>query len=86
MSALDAVIRECHGLDIRPDWPPERRPMHYTPVCSEDKCPSFDGKRCRAMGFRPLTGWAKMAFMQGDDAKAALLRDLAARVKAALDG
>lgn len=30
--------------DIRPDkdW-----------LCTEDKCPSFDGKRCEVIGFRP---------------------------------
>lgn len=23
------------------------------PWCSQEACPSFDGKRCRALGFRP---------------------------------
>ncbi len=23
------------------------------PFCSEDECPSYDGKRCEKMGFRP---------------------------------
>lgn len=23
------------------------------PFCSEDRCPSYDGKRCEEMGFRP---------------------------------
>ena len=24
-----------------------------TPVCTDEKCPQYDGKRCRALGFRP---------------------------------
>lgn len=31
---------------------PDIRPAP-TGRCVEDECPSFDGKRCRAIGFRP---------------------------------
>jgi len=35
-----------------PDLKPVRD-EHGVPVCTEDQCPQFDGKRCRAIGFRP---------------------------------
>lgn len=44
---LQSVKNALHGKDIRPTW-------HYdTVTCSEESCPSFDGKRCAAMGFAP---------------------------------
>ena len=33
--------------DRKPRW------SEGVPVCTEDECPCFDGKRCRVMGFRP---------------------------------
>jgi hypothetical protein len=33
-------------VDVRPKWSPS------VPMCDEE-CPSFDGKRCSQMGFRP---------------------------------
>lgn len=26
---------------------------HGVPFCTREKCPSFDGKRCRVTGFQP---------------------------------
>lgn len=34
--------------EIKPIWD-----EHGVPVCTEDKCPQFDGKRCRAFGWQP---------------------------------
>lgn len=33
----------------------ERQPRWFegVPTCAEDDCPSFDGKRCGEMGFKP---------------------------------
>ena len=36
-------------IDVRPDI----EKSTGTPVCSMDECPSYDGKRCTASGFRP---------------------------------
>lgn len=34
--------------DAAPNWANDG-----VPLCSEDECPSYDGKRCRLLGFRP---------------------------------
>ena len=36
------------GPGIRPEWDKDG-----VPSCTLDECPSYDGKRCREMGFRP---------------------------------
>ena len=35
-------MSETHEIQPHKDW-----------RCSEDECPSYDGKRCMALGFRP---------------------------------
>jgi hypothetical protein len=44
--ALIQVLR-AHVPDAEPDMGGEY------PTCSEEKCRSYDGKRCRLTGFRP---------------------------------
>lgn len=34
-------------VDVRPNW------NDNVPNCADEACPNYDGKRCRAMGFRP---------------------------------
>jgi len=47
MSDLSLVVQILRLRDIRPEWNEDG-----LPVCSE-RCPSFDGKRCEKLGFRP---------------------------------
>lgn len=44
---LAALKREMSELDVRPNFDRD------VPVCAEEGCPSYDGKRCAATGFRP---------------------------------
>ena len=37
------------NVDVWPDVPDEKG----VPMCSDDNCPSYDGKRCRLLGSRP---------------------------------
>lgn len=34
--------------DVQPTWD-----GNGVPFCDRERCPSYDGKRCRAIGFRP---------------------------------
>lgn len=44
LTDLQAVLA---GRDICPEWTDNGCPNHA------EECPSYDGTRCRAMGFRP---------------------------------
>lgn len=35
--------------DVRPEFD-----KHGVPACTHDECPMYDGKRCRALGHRPV--------------------------------
>lgn len=45
--SVETLLKVLHSKDIRP------RMHDGVPVCTEEECPSYDGKRCRVFGFRP---------------------------------
>jgi len=48
MIPLTTIREELHANDIRPEWQHDG-----IPSCSSEECPCYDGKRCRALGFKP---------------------------------
>lgn len=52
------------------------------PLCSEDECPEFDGKRCRLTGFRPER-FCEPALVDMVRANEGLRRQMAAELREA---
>lgn len=50
--------------DVRPTWSETGLPL------CDDACPNFDGKRCKAMGFRPGRFCEPMLFQQAQESAA----------------
>lgn len=48
MKAKETIARLVRNADQQPDVDDAG-----VPRCTEDKCCQYDGKRCRAFGFRP---------------------------------
>lgn len=73
--------------DVRPTWSETGLPL-----CDEE-CPNFDGKRCKAMGFRPdrfcepelLQQAEELARYRGGDVEAAHLAATVDRLRGALE-
>lgn len=47
MSNWRSIAASICDPPARVDW------FEDTPVCGREACPQYDGKHCRAMGFRP---------------------------------
>lgn len=50
MNALNKLKDRLASENVQPRWETGR---YAGPMCTEDSCPSFDGRRCDKIGGRP---------------------------------
>lgn len=58
-------------MDRASKWHPSPEWTKGVPICTEDRCPEYDGKRCKMMGFRPCRICEPVVQQLSDDVSAA---------------